>query len=165
MDQTPRPPEKPYPSSAPEPVSRRRVMNAALGGSFVAWMGAVVYPVLKYLTPPKDVGGASKLTLDDAQKQELTSKGFLIARIGSERVLVFKDPDGALRALSAKCTHEGCTVQWAASEAAVTCACHNAKFTMEGRVISGPPPRPLSPYTVEGTLEGEVSIVKPGVPA
>lgn len=152
MDQSPRTPS--------EPVSRRNLLNALLGGSFVAWAAAVVFPVLKYLTPPKDAGGANKLTLDDAQKAELGAKGFLIARMGTERVLMFKDPDGKLRALAAKCTHEGCTVQWAASEAMVTCACHNGRFTQEGRVISGPPPRPLTPFVVEGDLGGTVSVVK-----
>jgi cytochrome b6-f complex iron-sulfur subunit len=137
-------------------------MNAALGGSFFAWVAAVVFPVLKYLTPPKDAGGQNKLTLDDAQKSELGAKGFLIARMGTDRVLLFKDPEGKVRALSAKCTHEGCTVQYAAAESVVSCACHNGRFTLEGRVISGPPPRPLTPYVVEGDLGGVVSVSRPG---
>jgi cytochrome b6-f complex iron-sulfur subunit len=128
----------------------------------VAWAAAVVFPILKYLTPPKDAGGANKLTLDDAQKGELGTKGFLIARMGTDRVLMFKDPEGKLRALSAKCTHEGCTVQYSTSEAVITCACHNGRFTIEGHVISGPPPRPLNPYVVEGDLGGTVSVTRAG---
>ena len=161
MDQSPRVPSADAPARGNAPT-RRRVMNAALGGSFFAWVAAVVFPVLKYLTPPKDAGGQNKLTLDDAQKSELGAKGFLIARMGTDRVLLFKDPDGKVRALSAKCTHEGCTVQYAASEAVVSCACHNGRFTLEGRVISGPPPRPLTPYVVEGDLGGVVSVSRPG---
>lgn len=162
MDESPRV-EPTTPEGSAATPTRRRLMNTALGGSFLAWAAAVGFPVLEYLTPPKDAGGQNKLTLDDAQKQELASKGYLIARMGTDRVLLFKDPDGKVRALSAKCTHEGCTVQYAAAEAAVSCACHNGRFTLEGRVISGPPPRPLTPYVVEGDLGGALSIVRPGV--
>lgn len=165
MDQLPVRPQTNRCPNAPENPTRRGLMDVALGGSLLAWMAAVVFPVLKYLTPPKDAGGVGKLTLDDAQKQELSGKGFLIARVGTDRVLMFKDPEGKLRALSAKCTHEGCTVQYAASEAIVSCACHNGRFTIDGRVISGPPPRPLTPYLVEGDLGGAVSVVRAGVSA
>jgi len=164
MDQSPKD-GRPLYDAAEEPTSRRRLMNVALGGSFCAWAAAVGFPVIEYLTPPKDAGGANKLTLDDAQKQELASKGFLIARMGTDRVLMFKDPDGKVRALSAKCTHEGCTVQYAAADAVVSCACHNGRVTLEGRVISGPPPRPLTPFVVEGDLGGVVSVVRPGAAA
>ena len=143
-------------------LSRRRWIDVVLGSSAVAWMGAVMYPVLKYLTPLRDGGGASKVTLTDAQKQELTGAGFLIARLGTDRVLLVKEKDDKLRALSAKCTHEGCTVQYVPADGIVWCACHNGKFSLDGRVISGPPPRPLAAYPVEGDLKGTVSIVKPG---
>jgi cytochrome b6-f complex iron-sulfur subunit len=139
-------------------VSRRRWIDALLGTSFVAWAAAVVYPVLRYLTPLKDGGGANKVTLTDAQKTELGNNGFLIARLGSDRVLLLKDKDQKLRAMSAKCTHEGCTVQFVPADGIVWCACHNGKFAMDGRVISGPPPRPLAAFTVEGDLKGAVTV-------
>lgn len=147
--------------SAPPPVTRRRWIDVLLGSSFVAWGGAVVYPVLRYLTPRRDAGGAGKMSLSDAQKQELTSNGFLIARLGTDRVLLLKDQDEKVRALSAKCTHEGCTVQYVPADRVVWCACHNGKFSADGRVISGPPPRPLAEYPVEGDLAGTVTVSRP----
>jgi cytochrome b6-f complex iron-sulfur subunit len=140
--------------------SRRRWIDALLGTSFAAWALAVVYPVLRYLTPRKDAGGANQVTLTDAQKQELGTAGFLIARIGSDRVLVLKDRSQKLRAMSAKCTHEGCTVQFLPADGIVWCACHNGKFAMDGRVISGPPPRPLAAFQVEGDLKNAVTITR-----
>ena len=141
--------------------SRRRWIDALLGTSFVAWTAAVVYPVLKYLTPLKDGGGANKVTLTDAQKGELATNGFLIARLGTDRVLILKDKD-KVKAMSAKCTHEGCTVQFLPADGIVWCACHNGKFAMDGRVISGPPPRPLAAFNVEGDLKGAVTITRGG---
>lgn len=149
-------------STAKPPVSRRRLLDVLLGSSFVAWAGAVVYPVLRYLTPLKDSGGGGKLTLSDGQKQELSGNGFLIARLGTDRVLLVKEKDQKVRALSAKCTHEGCTVQYVPADDVVWCACHNGKFALDGRVISGPPPRPLAAYSVEGDLTGTISVSKPG---
>ena len=146
----------------PEPLTRRRWIDVLLGTSFAAWMGAVIYPVLKYLTPLKDGGGSNKATLTEAQKNELASNGFLIARCGTDRVLLLKDKEQKLKALSAKCTHEGCTVQFVPADGIIWCACHNGKFSLDGRVISGPPPRPLASFTVEGDLKGAVSVSKPG---
>jgi cytochrome b6-f complex iron-sulfur subunit len=143
-------------------TTRRRWIDLLLGSSFIAWAAAVVYPILEYLTPLKDGGGSNRVTLTDAQKQELTGAGFLIARLGTDRVLLMKEKDDTLRALSAKCTHEGCTVQYVPADGIVWCACHNGKFAIDGRVISGPPPRPLAAYSIEGNLKGTVSIVKPG---
>ena len=147
---------------AGKPLSRRRWVDTLLGGSLVAWAAAVVYPILRYLTPPKDAGGPNKITLTDAQKQELANMGSLITRIGSDRVIVLKKKDEKLGALSAKCTHEGCTVQFVAADALIWCACHNGKFSLDGRVLSGPPPRPLAAYAVDGDLKGTITVSKPG---
>ncbi|MFI5198310.1 MAG: Rieske (2Fe-2S) protein [Thermoanaerobaculia bacterium] len=146
----------------PEPLTRRRWIDILLGTSFAAWAAAVVYPVLRYLTPARGGGGSNKATLTDAQRQELASNGFLIARVGTDRVLLFKYKEQKLKALSAKCTHEGCTVQLVPADGIIWCACHNGKFSLDGRVISGPPPRPLASFTVEGDLKGVVSVMKPG---
>jgi Rieske Fe-S protein len=35
----------------------------------------------------------------------------------------------------------------------IWCACHNGKYDLNGRNISGPPPRPLDPYIVK--IKGE----------
>ncbi len=142
------------------PTTRRLWIDVLLGSSFVAWAGAVVYPIVRYLTPAKDGGGTNKATLTEAQEKEIQASGFVIARLGSDRVIVLKGKDQKLRALSAKCTHEGCTVQFVKADGIVWCACHNGKFALDGRVISGPPPRPLAAYNVEGDLKGAVTISK-----
>ena len=73
--------------------------------------------------------------------------GFVIVPVSGKRAIVFRDDGGAVRAFDAKCTHEGCTVQYVPGESAIWCACHNARFDTDGRVLSGPPPRPLPRYT------------------
>jgi menaquinol-cytochrome c reductase iron-sulfur subunit len=45
-----------------------------------------------------------------------------------------------------KCTHLGCPYRWSQEKKEFVCPCHNALFGIDGRVISGPPPRPLDRY-------------------
>lgn len=60
--------------------------------------------------------------------------------------------------LNSRCTHLSCTVNWRDEAQAFVCPCHDAKFSKEGVVLAGPPPRPLDRYddfrvTAEGVLE------------
>lgn len=53
-------------------------------------------------------------------------------------------PDGTLVAYSSVCTHLSCTVLWNLDEERLDCPCHNGTFDpFDGRVLTGPPPRPL----------------------
>ena len=64
-------------------------------------------------------------------------------------VFVRTGEDGALQALSGKCTHLGCTVRWMADEGEFHCPCHGGKFGADGTQIAGPPPDPLVSLTTE----------------
>ena len=46
-------------------------------------------------------------------------------------------------AISAACSHLGCIVTWDEEQKIFKCPCHDGKYDVEGRVISGPPPGPL----------------------
>ncbi len=51
-------------------------------------------------------------------------------------------------AFSVDCTHLGCPVRWLESAELFMCPCHGGVFYKDGRVASGPPPRPLVHYPV-----------------
>jgi cytochrome b6-f complex iron-sulfur subunit len=57
-------------------------------------------------------------------------------------VIVVRTPQG-FRAYSAICTHLGCIVAWNEQRRQIDCPCHAGVFDISGRVVSGPPPRPL----------------------
>jgi menaquinol-cytochrome c reductase iron-sulfur subunit len=61
------------------------------------------------------------------------------------RQTVFLVWDGAkqVRALSATCTHLGCQVQWDTKVSRFRCPCHGGVYDATGKVVGGPPPRPL----------------------
>jgi Rieske Fe-S protein len=145
---------------APSGPSRRTLLNVVLGTGLVGWLATAFYPVLRYLSPLRESGSTDEAELDAKAKQEVAAAGFAIVPFGAERVLVLRDRQGRLRAVSAKCTHEGCTVQYKADEALIWCACHNGRFDLDGRVLSGPPPRPLAQFRASGDLETRVLITR-----
>lgn len=143
-------------------TTRRRLLDAFLGVSLVSWMAVVILPVLRYLKRPAEASTGNQLTLSGDDARKVDKEGFAIVRFGTDRVIVFRDSEKKLRALEAKCTHEGCTVTYKADEALVWCACHNGKFAIDGRVISGPPPKPLPQYVVQGDLSSKLTISRQG---
>jgi len=122
--------------------ARRSFLNWLLGAGILGWAASLLYPVLRYLRPLSESGVGSPLKLSAEELATLGKSHFVIARSGTRKVVVF-EAGGELRALDAKCTHEGCTVQFVPGDSLIWCACHNGKFDLDGRVLSGPPPRPL----------------------
>ena len=56
--------------------------------------------------------------------------------------------DGGFLALSRKCTHLGCTVNWRADQQRFVCPCHASVFDGMGGVLTAPAPRPLDLYEI-----------------
>ncbi|MCF3119004.1 FAD-dependent oxidoreductase [Streptomyces arenae] len=61
------------------------------------------------------------------------------------RTAVYRDADGKLHAVSARCTHLGCLVAFNSAEETWECPCHGSRFDTDGQVIQGPATRPLKP--------------------
>ena len=67
--------------------------------------------------------------------------------VNGESTAVYKDGDGQVHAVSARCTHLGCTVAFNPADTTWDCPCHGSRFATDGSVIQGPavealPPRP-----------------------
>ena len=67
----------------------------------------------------------------------------VVVRHAGRHYAVSKAADGALRTLSARCTHLGCLVAWNQSEASWDCPCHGSRFDADGAVLAGPAVQPL----------------------
>lgn len=128
-------------------VSRRRLLDLLLSGSFAAFLGAVFYPVIRYLTPPKISEAVASSVVAAAVSQVKPNSG-KIFRFGSRPGLLIRLPSGEWRAFSAVCTHLGCTVQYRSDLEVIWCPCHNGKYDLTGRNIAGPPPAPLQRFDV-----------------
>ncbi|MFG3549437.1 FAD-dependent oxidoreductase [Streptomyces sp. NPDC047725] len=66
-----------------------------------------------------------------------------VVRVDGHRLAVYRDDDGALHAVSPRCTHLGCLVDFNAAERAWECPCHGSRFGTDGTVIQGPATKPL----------------------
>jgi len=127
-----------------------------LGGGLFASVASFLYPVLRYLVPPPvaNLGGDEVVA---CKKTEIGVNRSKIFRFGTRPALLIVTSEGEYRALSAVCTHHGCTVQYRADLREIWCACHNGMYDLSGRNISGPPPRPLEQFQVH--VRGEQIIV------
>jgi len=47
-----------------------------------------------------------------------------------------------------RCTHLGCAYSWQASQNQFACPCYAGVFGVDGKVLAGPPPRPLDTLPV-----------------
>ncbi len=66
--------------------------------------------------------------------------------VNSYGVYIIQQQDGSIVALSNKCTHLSCRVNWKVDAAAYVCPCHDAYFDINGGIIKGPQPRALDKY-------------------
>ncbi|MBI4519057.1 MAG: ubiquinol-cytochrome c reductase iron-sulfur subunit [Deltaproteobacteria bacterium] len=64
----------------------------------------------------------------------------------------------SFRALSAVCTHLGCTVNRAADGRTYFCPCHGSHFNETGGVSGGPAPKALSWHEMSVTKDGRLLV-------
>jgi cytochrome b6-f complex iron-sulfur subunit len=142
---------------ADSPTSRRHFLDLLLAVTALGWLASIVYPIIRYLKPLPQTGptGPTHLTRDEASKLE--QKKFVIVPVSGQRVIVLQTED-QLHAFSAKCTHEGCTVTFLPGQSVIWCPCHDGRFDLNGRVLSGPPPRPLPPYIAQRQPDGAIIV-------
>jgi Rieske Fe-S protein len=135
----------------------RRGFLVATVGLALAWLGAAAYPVYRYLSPrpaPDPFGEDGRAVVKNISPQDVATAGRGgNGAYGQRGCLVFRTPDGELRALDSKCTHAGCNVSFGGDK--ITCHCHGGVYDLAGKNVSGPPPRPLTPlrvYEEEGVI-------------
>jgi cytochrome b6-f complex iron-sulfur subunit len=128
-------------------TKRRDFLKIILTGGLLGFVASVFYPLFSYLKPPEqnEVEVTSVLAGKISDFSDNTGK---IIKFGNQPAILIRLKDGNFRAFSAVCTHLGCTVQYREDWGVIWCACHNGKYDLNGKNISGPPPRPLTEYNV-----------------
>ncbi len=131
---------------------RRDFLKYLISGGLIGFAGIILYPLFEYLKPPKqrEVEVSSVLAGKTSDFEKDSGK---IIRFGNKPAIVINMGENNFKAFSAVCTHLDCTVQYRKDMGLIWCACHNGKYDLNGRNISGPPPKPLEEYRV--IIKGE----------
>jgi quinol---cytochrome c reductase iron-sulfur subunit, bacillus type len=145
------------------PNPGRRLALAAFVNGFVALAGGALSTLLAWfaLRPPAAAGagrwvqagpvGELKPGVPQPRVLSVPRVDGWYRERAQQTVFLVADEAGAVRALSATCTHLGCQVRWDGDAKQFRCPCHGGVYDASGRVVSGPPPRPLE--TVEARVD------------
>jgi cytochrome b6-f complex iron-sulfur subunit len=146
--------------SAPAPDPPRQTRRAFLANAFLSVAGAIGAAALaqrffSFLSPPappeRDVE-VPAIALD-----AIPDGGGTIVHLPGGHIALERQGQ-TVRAFSAVCTHLGCVIQWQPNGAqAWHCPCHHGRYDRDGRVLGGPPPRPLTPVPVS-VKDGQVVV-------
>jgi len=131
----------------PEGLTRKKFLDLLLSGSVVAFISAVLYPVVQFLKPPKQAE-AVETSVKVGKLADLAKNSGKVVPFNNKPAIIVNTPKGELKAFTAVCTHLECTVQYRSDLEHIWCACHNGHYDLNGKNIAGPPPRPLEPYQV-----------------
>jgi cytochrome b6-f complex iron-sulfur subunit len=138
-------------SAEPGEQRTRRAFLIAAGAAGLAYTAALAYPIYRYLASPQEMEASAtavtEVTLKDAQK--LPAGSVLMFKFGSSPAMLIHHQDGRWIALTAVCTHLGCTVQYESAADRIHCGCHGGVYNpYTGANVSGPPPKPLKLFKV-----------------
>ncbi len=139
----------------PSGNSRRRFLNWFLGTAAGALTVAVLYPVLRFVSPPEvPEASTNQVEAGPTNDAELLEKGFKIVRFGADPVILVRLSETEYRAFAGTCTHLDCIVEFQKDKQRIWCNCHNGEYNLHGQVVAGPPPKPLEPFKVDLVFKG-----------
>jgi cytochrome b6-f complex iron-sulfur subunit len=136
-------------------MKRRRFLKIVL-----AFLGSItvfsfVFSILKFLTAlPTRAADAKKLAI---RKSEIPSGEAKNIIYQNSPAVIINRPDKGFIALSRTCTHLGCLVEFNKSRQILICPCHAGTYDLDGGVVSGPPPKPLTAIPLK--IEGDTIII------
>jgi len=150
-------------------VTRRNFMVRTIVGIGVFIAAALAIPFggfgilpafRKKGTDWSDAGTLSDLEGDEPQERrfsQIVKSGWQEEK--QERsIWIVKRQDNTVSAYAPNCPHLGCGYRWSAADRRFKCPCHGSVFDINGKVLSGPSPRPLD--TLEVKQEGGNVLVK-----
>jgi menaquinol-cytochrome c reductase iron-sulfur subunit len=154
-------------------MTRRRALSAAVQGLGGVAGAAVALPAIGFALAPifhrpketwESVGTTDRFT-EDTYVTVVYTQVAGIGEAGKTTAFIrkadpsppFNEPAGTYVALSSRCAHLGCPVRFVSAAGNFICPCHGGVYDFEGRVIGGPPVRPLDRLQTR-VRNGEVQV-------
>ena len=133
-------------------VTRRHFLFTTGTGTVVAGVLGFTAATARYLFPNVLYEPPSSFPVGQPADFPSGEATFLPDR----RLFVFNGSEG-FYAISAICTHLGCTVRHVARDG-FSCPCHGSRFDANGLVVEGPAPRPLAWFGLSLSPRGELVV-------
>ncbi|MFC1512843.1 ubiquinol-cytochrome c reductase iron-sulfur subunit [Thermodesulfobacteriota bacterium] len=131
--------------SDPRKLSRRDILKDGYRWLQYVVAAALLYPLARFLgfkVPRKP------RTVEVHKSLKVT--GFIV----EHDFIIFDGPQGPW-AVSRKCTHLGCRLNYRENEKNLLCPCHQSRFSNQGRRLAGPAERNLQTFAVTALHENE----------
>jgi 3-phenylpropionate/trans-cinnamate dioxygenase ferredoxin reductase subunit len=126
------------------------VGNKGIAGARRFLLGSVPNKVAHYASTDVLIAKTVDRTVED-----LAPGHGSVVDVDGHKLAVYRDERGMFHALSPKCTHMGCTVDWNDAERTWDCPCHGSRFDVEGQVVRGPAAKPLALQPLGKGLDAE----------
>jgi cytochrome b6-f complex iron-sulfur subunit len=138
---------------APAELSRRSFLTYLLGLAGALGLAGLLAPIIRYAYPVVTTTAPEKLKVADLATLQPLGEAVYFDYQDSPSALILL-ADGTPKAYSLVCTHFGCIVKWVPADKDFFCPCHAGRFGPDGKVLSGPPPKPLTELKVvkDGTV-------------
>ena len=169
------PPSKPAPAGYYEGETMTRRAAFAIGGQAAAGLGlgAVALASVGFAAAPmfdrpderwEGVGGTDHFDQTSYTPVVITivdgvgeaGKTTVYVRQGNPEINPSEDAAEYI-AISTRCAHLGCPVRFVSASSTFICPCHGGVYDFEGKVVGGPPVRPLDRFQTRVTA-GQVEI-------
>ena len=130
-------------------TDRRQFITRLLKGSLAVTVAAFVYPLLRF----------SGFKVKQQPRYIIIRKNIPVGGTYTEHDFILFHFEQGPTAISRRCTHLGCRVNYRQELDLIECPCHQSRFTVTGERISGPAKANLSVYPVRVLLDdnGEVN--------
>ncbi|MGZ8509971.1 MAG: Rieske 2Fe-2S domain-containing protein, partial [Chitinophagaceae bacterium] len=76
-----------------------------------------------------------------------------VVNFENHKIALYKDDDGVLHAVNPICTHLKCEVKWNVAERSWDCPCHGARYSFDGKVLTGPADIDLETLEIRSLIE------------
>jgi menaquinol-cytochrome c reductase iron-sulfur subunit len=152
-----------------ESLTRRRVFTIAAQAAGGIAGAAIVLPAIGFAVAPifhrgkerwEAVGPPSDFTEDTYRPVVFTivpgigDAGKTTAYVRKASKQLGEKP-GTFIAISTRCAHLGCPVRFVQAAGNFICPCHGGVYDFEGKVIGGPPVRPLDHFQTRLSSDGK----------
>lgn len=142
-----------------KPLPRRRFLSVLGWSGLAASLATALGGLVRFAFPNVLYEPATRFPVGRPEDYAAESITFL----ADKRLFIFREKEG-FRALSAICTHLGCTTrpfvkadnEW--SEEHSHCPCHGSVFAEDGTVLRGPAPRPLESHPLSLRADGQLQV-------